>query len=273
MSCVSAQTATEVFPAVVYLQGHSGPQRLTIAEREGDLWVKYNGEDHPEPVMSRMSGSGFITQADDRLYLVTAEHVARGVGQDTEVILRGPNDTPLLYRLSDLVLSKPPKWIYHEIADVAVVALAPPPDFHAAIKAVNIAQIADSLVAPDIELYLTTIGFPLSLGLTGMFSPIVKTSHSASGIFRHKRFDNNKETDFYILEDPSVAGFSGALVVKLPSVRVGAMRSSQGTFECVGLVHGTFNDPTGGKFAAIVPGAYIRETILLAAQQSKPAQE
>ena len=270
MSSAMAQTAAEVFPAVVYLQGHSA-KRVTIGQREGDLWVRYDGESTPQPVMSRASGSGFIVLADETLYLVTAEHVARGVLLDTEVILRGPDDTPLMYRLSDLARFTPPKWVYHSEADVAVAALAPPHEFRAAIKAVSIDEIADSLAAPDIELYLTTIGFPLSLGLAGKFSPIANTSHSASGIFRYRRFDNNKETDFYILEDPSVSGFSGALVAKLPSVCVGVMRSGQGAFQCVGLVHGTFNDPTGGKFAAIVPGSRVKETVLLAAQELEAA--
>ena len=49
----------------------------------------------------------------------------------------------------------------------------------------------------------------------------MKVAHPASALFRHSRFDNNTETSFFILDDPSVAGFSGAPVFKLPSADLG----------------------------------------------------
>ena len=42
------------------------------------------------------------------------------------------------------------------------------------------------------------------------------------------------------------------------------MASKQGAFEWVGIVHGTFNDPSGRKFAAILPAFYIAKTIDMA---------
>lgn len=35
-----------------------------------------------------------------------------------------------------------------------------------------------------------------------------------------------------------------------------------GKLRCVGLVHGTLSDNTGGKFAAVVPSIFIFQTIL-----------
>ena len=63
------------------------------------------------------------------------------------------------------------------------------------------------------------------------------------------------------MDDPGVAGFSGAPVFRLPSVHTGGVRVGQGAFQCVGLVHGTFSDDTGGKFAAVVPAKFIAETV------------
>ena len=111
---------------------------------------------------------------------------------------------------------------------------------------------------------MATIGFLLELGVKDKFFPIIKIAHPASGLFRHPRFDNNIEVSFFILDDPSVAGFSGAPVFKLTSVKVGVMASKQGAFEWVGIVHGIFNDPSGGKFAAILPAFYIAKTIDMA---------
>lgn len=53
---------------------------------------------------------------------------------------------------------------------------------------------------------------------------------------------------------------------KQPRIRVGDISVRQGAFSCVGLVHGTFKDPTGGKFAAIVPSSFIYQALELAAQ-------
>jgi len=173
----------------------------------------------------------------------------------------------LVYSLADLVGEDIPKWTVHKEADVAVIPLNPPADFKVSIKYISINQIVDELNAPNLDLVLTTIGFPLNLGIGQKFSPIVKTSRAASGLFRTERGDTKQEANFFILEDPSVAGFSGAPVLKLSKVTIGVMSSGQGAFECVGLVHGTISDDTGGKFAAIVPGKYIRETIELAVKR------
>ena len=41
---------------------------------------------------------------------------------------------------------------------------------------------------------------------------------------------------------------------------------------CVGLVHGTISDNTGGKLAAVVPAHFIVETIRLADRDPGPGQ-
>ena len=108
---------------------------------------------------------------------------------------------------------------------------------------------------------LTVIGFPLALGLNGKFSPIFKSSKAASGLLKLRRFDNKIETTFFILDDPSTAGFSGAPVYAQSEVRYGGVGFGVGPFACLGLVHGTIRDNTGGKFAAIVPSYFITQTI------------
>ncbi len=256
-----SQTAHDVFPAVVFLQGHHGVKKSTINGREVEIWVKNDTQKNPVPLNLSASGTGFIVSDGPKLYLVTADHVANGIHFEAKATLYGHNDEPLTYDLSELTGTQAPKWTSHKEADVAVLPISPPENFRAAIRAVPYEQLATKNIAPNLDIFLTTVGFPLKLGVKDKFSPIVKVSHSASALFRYPRFDNKVEATFFILDDPSVAGFSGAPVFKLPFVRVGAMSSGQGAFECVGIVHGTFNDPTGGKFAAILPAFYITETI------------
>ncbi len=260
---VLSQTAHDVFPAVVFLQGHQGVKKTTINGEEVEVWIKKT-KTNPEPLNLITSGSGFFVSKGPNLYLVTASHVSNGIPFDSKATVYGANGIPLTYNLSELAGMQAPKWILHNEADIAVLPISPPENFRAAIRAVSYDQLAIENSAPNLDIFLTTVGFPLELGVKGKFSPIVKVAHPASALFRHSRFDNNTEASFFILDDPSVAGFSGAPVFKLSSVKIGVMSSGQGAFNCVGIVHGTFNDPTGGKFAAILPAFYIAETIDMA---------
>ena len=261
-----SQELSDVFPAVVFLQGNK-IRHEKLDGKDVEIWVKDPTKVSPEPLKVPSSGSGFIVLHDSRLFLVTAQHVVADIPLDPMATLRGPNDDPLTFALSEIAAEKPIRWTHHTEADVAVLPLTPPKAFRAVIKAVTFEQLATQDTAPGMDLFLTTVGFPLQLGVTGKFSPIVKVSHPASAFFRYPRFDNKRETTFFILADPSVAGFSGAPVFKLPSVHVGVIASSQGVFECVGMVHGTLNDPTGGKFAAIVPARFVAETVSMAAKK------
>ena len=261
-----AQTAADVMPAAVFLQGHRGKKVVEIEGQQVELWIRALDAKRPRPLTLTSSGTGFIVIHNQRLYLVTAAHVAAGIPFDATATLRGPEDKPLTFDLKQLSGNQNPKWITLPKHDVAVLPLDPPETFRAAIKAVGLKQIYSEEEPPGLDAYLTTVGFPLKLGIREKFSPIVKVSQPASGLFRYSRFDAKTEAIFFILDDPSVAGFSGAPVFRLPRIRVGNISVSQGPFLCVGLVHGTFNDPTGGKFAAIVPSSFIHEAVELATQ-------
>lgn len=263
-----SQTAKDVFPAVVFLQGHH-INKTRVKGREVEVWIRDKNQKHPEPFKLPTLGTGFIVKDRSHLYLVTAQHVAVGIPYEPNATLRGPNDVPLTYDLLKLTGNVLPKWTMHDEGDIAVLPISPPVDFRAAIRAVSYSNLASRNSAPDLDEFLTTVGFPLKLGIKDKFSPIVKVTHPASSFFRYPRFDNNVESTFFILDDPSVAGFSGAPVFRLPHIRVGGIRSPQGPFQCVGIIHGTFKDKTGGKFAAVIPAFYIAETIRMAVKEQK----
>ena len=84
------------------------------------------------------------------------------------------------------------------------------------------------------------------------------------------RFDNNKPSVFFLLDDPSISGFSGSPVFELPTqLVVGTTQTFVNAYRLMGLVHGSIGDKTGGGFAAIVPSKYIVETIKMALQKHK----
>ena len=70
-----AQTAADVMPAVVFLQG-KGIKEVEINGQKVEQWIKSPGAEQPQPLTLDSSGTGFIVIHNKRLYLVTAEHVA-----------------------------------------------------------------------------------------------------------------------------------------------------------------------------------------------------
>lgn len=218
-------------------------------------------------------GTGFLVTVDDNnLFLVTAEHVAKDIKSDFHVIVRGDNDTPIDMPSEELTGTKNVTWIAHGVEDVAVLRLHPGKDIFAKLTGhfMQTLLISSDSKSPGRERTLVVLGFPLTLGAAGHFSPISRESKPSSGLITLPRFDTKKLAIFFLLSDPSIAGFSGAPVLltaapyTLPS---GAMvfpetgGPTRPSTHCVGIVHGTISDETGGKMAAITPSMYILETI------------
>ena len=70
--------------------------------------------------------------------------------------------------------------------------------------------------APQRERWLVVMGFPLALGTKGRFSPITIETKAASGLVRVKLDYMNTEATFFVLDKPSIGGYSGAPVFLMP---------------------------------------------------------
>lgn len=222
------------------------------------------------PKGGELVGTGFLVQLPGTVFLVTAEHVARDLGASPLLTYAAEGDRAKALALADVAGSAPLKWVFHGEADVAVLALRGNPDVVALLgsRALAPAHLISVLEAPVRERTLVTMGFPLGLGGLTLgpdlrLSPLSRESRAASGLLTMKRFDTKNPSVFFILDNPSIGGFSGAPVFMLP----GAVMSGDGigftppVGFCVGLVHGTLGDGTGGKLAAIVPVAFVTQTL------------
>jgi hypothetical protein len=261
---VQAENIDEVYQTVAYLHGKGEVGSILIDSIEYEVWLKASSEARPHPHRGNFSGTGFFVRKGTQTYLITAEHVAKSLKYDVKVTVHGPEDKPLTYDIKDLTApGKDQSWFFHPEADVALLPLNLSDKFKGMIKVLE----PDQFLTNEDEYgqyknrVLTTVGFPLNLGLSGKFSPITKTSRAASSLFRCPRSDNKIESTFLVLDDPSVQGFSGAPVYAMSEVNFGGVALGVGRFACIGLVHGTLQDNTGGKFAAIVPGYFIIQTI------------
>jgi len=222
-------------------------------------------------------GTGFLVNLNGRLFLVTAAHVAKLIGRKALMTLAVENDTASTIPIPQLWgSSSEPKWITHTTADVAVLPLRPNPEIQELLMSRSLPPkiFIPKLEAPPRERPLTVVGFPLGLGVLftgaeGKISAITKESSAASGLLTLLRADTKTPSEFFILDSPSVGGFSGAPVFILPAAySKGAGISFSRKTLFVGLVHGTVSDETGGKFALVVPSAFVTQMLTQAYEAS-----
>lgn len=248
------------------------PMDLTVTQASQTVVLLHGKDRNGDGVL----GTGFLVQLPGGLYLVTAEHVVSGLVADQKVTYGAEGDVVRTVDLRDLSGGKPPAWVLHGGADVAVLSLAGPPEVMKVLsaRALQPPHLINKLEAPSRERTLTTLGFPLglggiALGPDGRISPLSRESHAASGLLTLARFDTKKPSTFFVLDNPSIGGFSGAPVFMLSGTVVsqGGIGFTPPVSFCMGLVHGTIGDSTGGKMAAVVPVVFITETLEKAMKQ------
>jgi len=251
--------------SVVYLKQNV----IKTVEQNGQeyqLWLKRPDQNTAKPFFDVHSGTGLFIGIDNQPYLVTASHVGKKMTPSALIIIRGRNDTPIAITFLDLIAPQTNlNWIIHNQADVAVLPITTT-NLEVRRKIakhfLRIELLVQEESAPDRELDLTILGFPLNLGVKGKFSPISKTSRAASGLLTLPRADTKTKATFFLLEDPSVGGFSGAPVFVKPGTLIkGSALMHRKGFRYLGIVHGTISDKTGGKFAAIIPSKHVVDTL------------
>jgi len=210
-------------------------------------------------VYDTVSGTGFLVRDAEKLFLVTASHVARGMVYAVALTVGGPNGGPKTYNIVAKL-----NWRHHLREDVAIARLEESSPLYGELlnNALDIKMILREEGAPAPELPLVVIGFPLNLGVKNKFSPLRRETHAASGIIDLTRPDTGQDASFFMIQDPSIGGYSGAPVFATESYRFGnTLMPGLDLNGCVGLIHGTMSDETGGKLGAVTPASAIYELI------------
>ncbi len=213
-------------------------------------------------------GTGFLIADSNSAYLVTAKHVASFLKPESVGTVGDSNYVPYSFSLADVTPQSPTlDWKFHQEADIALLRLL----LHGKAgeqlsgRFIPLGMIEQKLTPPQRKRPLVAMGFPLALGTRIHFSPITSESKAASGLVRIKPDSLEPEQTFFLLDKPSIGGFSGAPVFLMPwpySDSPALTMPEYGTrAQCVGIVKGTISDDTGGKLAAIVPVYYVLETI------------
>lgn len=207
-------------------------------------------------------GTATLVGFKNRPFLLTAKHVADCITINGVCIIKGPGDRPIVIPIKHLVSSSGPTWNVHHEADIAAFEIIPQDQaIHTVLQQrfLELRFFLDKKAAPQRELFLTSIGFPLGLGTDGYFSPLTFECKASSGLLTLPRADTRTPQTFFALESPSVGGYSGCLVVDLSVFKSGPV-TTYGSGTCFyGVMHGTISDNTGGKIAMVTPSYYVHE--------------
>ncbi len=205
-------------------------------------------------------GTGSFIIKDNKVYLLTADHVAKTVDDNTVLAFGKHQSSCFVLPLKDV--SNGNAWIVHPIADMAVIELN-------ILNHLTLFQdrcfpydhINDTEVPASRDDELTVIGFPHGLGVQGKFSPLTFRSYASSALLTLDRADTHTLSDFFCLENPSVGGYSGGPVFDMGYEKMGSAMATKEKTILHGIVHGTMSDETGGKIALITPMSYIKDLI------------
>ncbi len=207
-------------------------------------------------------GTGiFMTTNDNRIWLITATHVAKVTTKQTYIVVC--DDFSNCISIPLVELNPNLTWMHHTIADLSVLPIIVSGKNITYLKnrcmPYNHFNLSVSSVSRDCE--LTSVGFPNGLGSVGKFCPLTFRSYASSALLTLERADTRTPSDFFCLENPSVGGYSGCPVFDLGYMVVGSMTTTKEKTICYGIMHGTMSDNTGGKIALVTPTYYLKDII------------
>lgn len=260
----SAGTIDDTSRSVVFL-GQNLPVVEEVNGMRLEVWLKLPATNVFIPKQKRMMGSGFVVVSSNICYLITARHVATNMTEDCEVVMRGDKMEPLRFTLSSITGQPAVRWFHHSSADVSIHPL--PTITSQGVMALDrrampLEFLESQTNLPSRESYVTALGFPLGLGAEGEFIPLSRDSKVSSGML------NDVGGTFFLLQDPSVSGYSGGPLIQSGDPRVIARDRTaasiavvSGGARCWGFVSATFGDETGGKMCRVTPAFYAVELV------------
>lgn len=231
-----------------------------------EIWLRSaDGRLFPSPRTT--TGTGFVLNGARSPYLVTAAHVAKAMGPTSTVTLMTLDGDPTVISLADFAGQDSLQWLTSSEADVAILRLTPQDDATSGritSRALPISCLRTDRSSILRSIPLTVIGYPGVLVVEEPFSPICRTSTAASNLVVLRGGGNRERSTFFILDDPSIAGLSGAPVFDTgqpySAKDIGIVLANR-PITVVGLIHGTILDDTGGKLATVVPAFFIAAEI------------
>lgn len=207
----------------------------------------------------KIGGTGFILTSDSSFYLVTSKHVMERIAFDSAKIYIRDNDLKVAnyYFLSSLVKRKPNRG-YNENSDFFILQLFPPDSgvkAHLLKSSLDFGMVASNKTALPRNVNFIVFGYPIVD--TMHFTPISFQSYVSSDLMNIKIL-RTTNCYCYLLDKSSMQGFSGGPV--FVGVREWSEPGIEQTY-LIGIITGSLNDDTGGKFTIVTPAYQLLDLI------------
>jgi len=205
------------------------------------------------------TGTGFLLSSDNQYYLVTAKHVADSLKIETsEIFFRDSSQTAIGFKLNRF-FAKQIVRDFNDQSDFFILKLEPFDTSSLEIlkkSSLDINILVNDRKSIDRNIDVLVMGYPIFD--FDNFSPITFKSYFSSALLNIKIKDLPKPCLCYLLENPSMEGFSGGPV--FVGVKDRASTKLSKTL-IAGIVTGTTFDKTGGKFAIITPAFHLLDLV------------
>jgi hypothetical protein len=247
---------------VVFLH-HDFIQTTTTPQGTFQVGLRKPGTQAFVPNILSKSGSAILLTARNHGYLATAKHVATDMTftGDDWLVTGSANGMSTNLLLASARGTNSSEWIHHDTADVSILPLTPTPEALSILNGHFLDLPSSTLLGTNLPARsqaLTVIGFPLGIGWgrqpDELFAPCTKHTRAASGYLNGRTI--------FLVEDPSVQGYSGAPVFDLAEgIDTGSAHISGGRPALFGLVSFTASDDTGGKMGGVVPIHFVLDLV------------
>ena len=196
------------------------------------------------------AGTGVLVSDEDRMYLVTASHVAIDTTTNTDIWYKDSvTGRPSCIKISKL--NPMAMWLYHPVADMAVLEVSDAIKNNLIEYTLDLTGFASRFEdVPERESELTMFGLP-EVYTDLPYAPFTYNCKVASDLWVAHFEKTGERFNCFMLDKPSVQGFSGGPVMEITNDHT----------KCFGIIHGTRQDNTGGKLAIVVHSAYLFELI------------
>lgn len=237
------------------------------------------------PYKTEYTGTGFSIFAPPFAYVITVKHLAETLTDSSLIKFSGARlDT--LFKLRDVFYRIGNKrWYFSDSSDIAVGIRK----LNFSIENDTISEINDrdttnnlfssininshthtfinqldlDLTAPFRDMDLLSIGYPSGIG------NYKKPQTTISKFFRStsEMLDVETNNPYFLIDDPSIDGFSGSPVFSCPFVfefdgKARTLGNKIKLESLVGMVNGTYNDTNGGKFTSVIPSKLIMDVLV-----------
>ncbi len=252
-----ALTAEDLSKCVVYIK-ESRPVMETFEGKKYEIWRKDLETKQLSLSLQSLGGTGFLISHNNKIYLVTAAHIAKQISEQAEIYWNTGSGKMNHYSFGFIQKQLPEsRWFFHHSADLAIHP------FGFTEKAKHSLISEDLFIAKDDHLSIGTqiyiFGFPLHLGITDILSPLSKKAETASSFTSISNTDLPPNLLFILLDQDLAQGYSGAPVFTSPDIKIEGNMIKTAKAKLIGVQSSVLSDKTGGKISLVVPIFYIKD--------------